>query len=49
MVDTFEFALNVLRGDYISVGKMSEVELHTGLEAPLEGDFINGDGALLLA
>ncbi|CAK7261895.1 protein of unknown function (plasmid) [Shinella sp. WSC3-e] len=45
MPDTAQFTLYILgRGD-ISVGKVAEVELHAGCEAPFQGYFIDSNGS----
>ena len=46
MADAVELARNIVCRHHIAVGEMAEVELDAGLQAPVEGHFVDGDGAL---
>ena len=46
MTNTLEFGFDIFCGRNVAIGKMPEVELHAGLEAPVERDFVDSDCAL---
>ena len=45
MADPLELGLNVGGGRDIAVLEVAEVELHPGLQAPVERDLVDGGGA----
>ena len=46
MPNALELGFNVAGARHIPVGEMTEVELNSGLKAPFERDFVDGDRAL---
>ena len=48
MADALQLVLDLLGGDDVAVRQVAEVELHAGLEAPVERHLVDGDGALAL-
>ena len=49
MANALEFCLDVGRGDHIAVGKVAEVQLHAGLEAPVQRHGVDGHRLALAA
>src|SRR5262245_41843610 len=46
VADALEFGFDIFPSRNVAIGKMPEVELHAGLEAPVERNFVDGDCAL---
>jgi hypothetical protein len=46
VADALKLGLHVGRTRHIAVGELAEVEFHAGLQAPVQRQLVDGDGAL---
>jgi hypothetical protein len=49
VADARQLGLHIGGGDHVAVGEVAEVQLHPGLEAPVQRHLVDGDRALLVA
>jgi hypothetical protein len=49
VADARQLGLDIGGGDHVAVGEVAEVQLHPGLEAPVQRHLVDGDRALFVA